>query len=128
MKATKTLLGVCLALICLVGVGGCSNKGRYAGKVSVVVSDQLQAQGVSLVDWRFSESQKSFGVKLRTNSPMPKQTYVTLSGPGIGRIGSPIPVGERINQGDWIDFGGSNALGNPFANFPDSGTITIDVR
>ena len=59
---------------------------------------------------------------------MDKQTYIVISGPGIGQTGSPIPVGERINRGDWIDFGGSQALGNPFTNFPESGTVTIDLR
>ena len=107
---------------------GCSNKGKRAGKVDVVVSDRLKEKGVSLVDWRYSESEKSFGVKLKTSKPLDKQTYIVISGPNIGQVGSPIPVGDAINQGEWIDFGGSKAFGNPFDNFPESGTITIDVK
>jgi hypothetical protein len=107
--------------------GGCSNKGKYAGKVNVVVSERLQAQGVSLEDWRYSESDKSFGVKLKTSRPVDKQTYLIVSGPGIGQLKSPIPVGDAINRGEWIDYGGTKAFGNPFDNFPESGTITLDV-
>jgi hypothetical protein len=106
---------------------GCSNKGKYAGKVNVVLSERLQAKGVSLEDWRYSESEKSFGVKLKTSQPVDKQTYLIISGPGIGKVKSPIPVGDLINRGEWIDYGGTKALGNPFENFPDSGTITIDL-
>jgi hypothetical protein len=109
-------------------VVGCSNKGKYAGKVNVEVSKRAAEMGVSVEDWRYSESDKSFGVKLKTSKPLDKQTYIELRGPGIGMVTSPIPVGDTINQGKWIDFGGSLAFGNPFASFPESGTITVDVR
>lgn len=121
--------GATLAILLLLSVGvGCSNKGGRAGKVEVVLSERLKQKGVTLEDWRYSDSQKTFGVKLSASSPVEKHTYLTISGPGIGQVGSPIPAGDRINKKEWIDFGGSNALGNPFANFPDSGTITIDAR
>lgn len=125
MRGRAWALGV-VALVLF--VAGCSNKGGRAGKVEVVLSEKLKAKGVALVDWRYSPSEKSFGVKLKASEPVEKQTYIVINGPGLSRIGSPVPVGERINKGDWIDFGGSKALGNPFENFPESGTITIDVR
>jgi hypothetical protein len=120
--------GACGLLVLAFFGLGCSNKGKYAGKVEVVVGKNLQAKGVSLVDWRYSESQKSFGIKLKAAQPVEKHTYLEITGPGIGRAGSPIPMGESINKGEWIDFGGTKALGNPFEHFPDSGTITIDTR
>lgn len=120
--------GVLLTAILVLFAGGCSNKGGRAGKVNVVVSERLKQKGVTLEDWRYSDSQKSFGVKLKASSPVEKHTYLIISGPGIGQASSPIPVGESINKKEWIDFGGTKALGNPFANFPESGTITIDAR
>jgi hypothetical protein len=120
--------GVVLATVLIPCAGGCSNKGARAGKVQVVLSERLKQKGVSLEDWRYSESEKSFGVKLKASSPVDKQTYLTISGPGIGQVSSPIPVGDSINKEEWIDFGGTKALGNPFDNFPESGTITIDVK
>lgn len=122
------ILVCCLIVGSLLIVAGCSNKGKYAGKLNVVVSDRLKDKGVSLEDWRYSDSDKSFGIKLRTSQKLPEQTYLTLSGPGIGQIGSPVPVGKRINEGEWIDFGGSMAFGNPFDRLTESGTITIDLR
>jgi len=116
------------AAILLVFATGCSNKGKYAGKVTVEVSKRLQEKGVSLADWRYSESDKSFGIKLTTSRPVDKHTYLIISGPNIGQVTSPIPAGDKINEGAWIDYGGSVAFGNPFANFPESGTITIDVK
>lgn len=106
---------------------GCSNKGKYADKVNVVVSDQLKEQGVFLVDWRFSDSQDTFGIKLKTNEPVKKQTYLSIKGPEIGELRSMGPVGNSINKGEWIDYGGSEAFGNAFENFPANGTITIDT-
>src|SRR5262245_59839837 len=117
-----TGIGMVLFLALL---AGCSNKGGREGKVNVVVSKRLEEQGVSVVDWRYSSSDKSFGVKLKASKELSKHTYLTVSGPGIGNAGSPIPMGEKINKGEWIDFGGSKALGNPFDSFPESGTITI---
>jgi hypothetical protein len=114
-----------VAALCAVG---CSNKGKYAGKVNVEVSKVLQERGVSLEDWRYSESDKSFGIKLKTGKPVDKHTYLVISGPGIGQVSSPIPCGDDINQGKWIDFGGTKAFGNPFDSFPESGTITIDAK
>jgi hypothetical protein len=107
---------------------GCSNKGKYEGKVKVEVSQRLQERGVSLADWRYSETDKSFGIKLKSSKPIDKQTYLVISGPGIGQVSSPLPFGDAINEGKWIDFGGSKAFGNPFDNFPESGTITIDAK
>ncbi len=120
--------GVALLAVLALVAGGCSNKGSREGKVNVVVSDRLKDKGVSLEDWRYSDSEKTFGVKLKTSKPVDKQTYLIISGPGIGQAGSPIPAGDHINKGEWIDFGGTKALGNPFDNFPQSGTITIDAR
>jgi hypothetical protein len=115
-------------VVVAVFAAGCSNKGKYAGKVNVEVSKRLADLGVSLVDWRFSESEKSFGIKLKTSKPLDKQTYIVIRGDGVGQVSSPIPVGDDINQGKWIDYGGSKAFGNPFDNFPESGTITVDLR
>lgn len=120
--------GVVLVAVLILFVSGCSNKGGRAGKVEVVLSERLKQKGVSLEDWRYSESEKSFGVKLKASSPVDKHTYLIISGPGIGQVSSPIPAGDSINKKEWIDFGGTKALGNPFANFPQSGTITIDAR
>ncbi len=110
---TRTLVS-CLIMACLLFVVGCSNKGKYAGKLNVVVSDRLKDKGVSLVDWRYSDSEKSFGIKLRASQKVSEQTYLTLSGSGIGQIGSPVPVGKRINEGQWIDFGGRHGLRQSF--------------
>ena len=63
-----------------------------------------------------------------TSNPVPKQTYLTINGPGLSNVQSLAPSGDKINAGEWIDYGGSKALGNPIANFPDEGTITIDTR
>jgi hypothetical protein len=120
--------GVVLAVVLNLFAGGCSNKGGRAGKVEVVLSERLKQKGVSLEDWRYSESEKSFGVKLKASSPVDKHTYLIISGPGIGQVSSPTPAGDRINKKEWIDFGGTKALGNPFENFPQSGTITLDAR
>ena len=120
--------GVVLTAFLILVAGGCSNKGGRAGKVEVVLSERLKQKGISLEDWRYSESEKSFGVKLKASNPVEKHTYLQISGPGIGQVGSPIPAGDHINKKEWIDYGGSKALGNPFANFPRSGTITIDER
>jgi hypothetical protein len=119
---------IALLLIGLLCAAGCSNKSGREGKVEVVVSERLKQKGVTLEDWRYSDSDKTFGIKLKTSQPVSKHTYPIISGPGLGQIGSPIPAGDKINRGEWIDFGGSVAFGNPFANFPDSGTITIDAR
>jgi hypothetical protein len=125
---SRARAATCLLLALALFAVGCSNKGKYAGKVNVEVSKQLADKKVSVVDWRYSESEKSFGVKLKTSKPLDKQTYIVVRGPGIGMVGSPIPVGDTINEGKWIDFGGSLAFGNPFDHFPESGTITIDLR
>ena len=119
---------VALVAVLILFAGGCSNKGGRAGKVEVVLSERLKQKGVTLEDWRYSESQKSFGIKLKASSPVDKHNYLTISGPGIGQASSPIPAGDSINKKEWIDFGGTKALGNPFENFPQSGTITIDAR
>ncbi|QEL18916.1 hypothetical protein [Limnoglobus roseus] len=107
---------------------GCSNKGDREGKVTVVVGKNLQALDVTLVDWRYSASEQTFGVKLKTAKPVPKHTYLILSGPGLSNVQSLLPSGEAINEGRWVDYGGSKALGNPIANFPTEGEITIDTR
>lgn len=124
---TRVVASVAAAALVLFAAG-CSNKGGRAGKVEVVLSERLKEKGVTLVDWRFSNSEKSFGVKLKASQPVEKQTYLEINGPGLNRVRSLTPSGERINKGEWIDFGGSKALGNPFENFPESGTITIDAR
>ena len=118
---------VALAAITLLGLG-CSSKGKYAGKLNVVVGDRLKQMGVSVDEWRYSDSEKAFGVKLKTSRPLDKQTYITINISGRGMAGSPIPVGEKVNKNEWMDFGGSVAFGNPFADLPENGTITIDVR
>jgi hypothetical protein len=104
---------------------GCSNKGKYEGKVDVVVSDELKAMGVSLVDWRYTEPEKAFGIRLKSSKPVDRRLHIAITGPRIGELISPGPVGDDINKAEWMDFGGTIGLGNPFANFPESGTITI---
>ena len=117
-----------IAAVLMIAVVGCSNKGGREGKVSVVVGKNLKALGVTLVDWRYSPSNQTFGIKLKAAKPVPKHTYLTISGPGLSNVQSLTPAGDEINAERWIDYGGSTALGNPVANFPDEGTITIDTR
>lgn len=117
-----------LSAILVLALVGCSNKGGREAKVTVVIGPHLQALGVTLVDWRYSKSEQTFGLKLKTSNPVPKQTYLTINGPGLSNVQSLAPSGDKINAGEWIDYGGSKALGNPIANFPDEGTITIDTR
>jgi hypothetical protein len=125
---TRHTVGITVLVAMVFILGGCSNKGGREGKVQVVLSERLKEKGVVLEDWRYSPSEKSFGIKLKTTKPVDKHIYIMISGPGIGQVKSPVPAGDAINQGEWIDFAGSKAFGNPFDNFPDSGTITIDAR
>lgn len=122
------LLRLSLAAVLMLVAVGCSNKGGREGKVTVVVGKNLEALGVTLVDWRYSPSGQTFGIKLKASNPVPKQTYVTLNGPGLSNVQSLSPSGDNINAEKWMDFGGSKVLGNPIANFPEEGTITIDTR
>jgi hypothetical protein len=85
---------------------GCSNKGGYAGKVTVVVGDRLKAKGVELVDWRYSASAKSFGFKLRAQQPVEDHLKITTRISGRGAVSPVGSVGRRINNGEWIDVGG----------------------
>jgi len=39
-------IGMLAAVMFLLGTVGCSNKGKYAGKVTVVVGESLKAKGV----------------------------------------------------------------------------------
>lgn len=117
-----------LFVLLIVSGFACSNKGDREGKVNVVIGKNLQAIGVSLVDWRYSASNQTFGIKLKSSTPVPKHTYLILSGPGLSNVQSLMSSGDSINKEEWIDFGGSKALGNPIANFPSEGTITVDTR
>lgn len=127
MRFSRSIRLTLISVLMLAAVG-CSNKGGREGKVEVVVGKNLRALGVTLVDWRYSPSGQTFGVKLKAANPLPKQTYLILSGPGLSNVQSLSPSGNDINAEKWIDFGGSKALGDPMANFPTEGTITIDTR
>lgn len=115
-------------VILLLFAVGCSNKSGREGKVTVNLGRNLQALDITLVDWRYSDSNQTFGVKLKAARPVPKHTYLIISGPGLQNVQSLMSSGDEINAGAWIDFGGSSALGNPMANFPTEGTITVDTR
>lgn len=104
---------------------GCSNKSGLEGKVQVVLSERLKERGVTLIDWRFYKANKTFGVRLQANPPIEGKLHLVLSGPGLGnlRTGN---MAKDINAGNWVDFGGTVAFGNPLDNFPEEGTVTVD--
>jgi hypothetical protein len=122
------LLTLLLVAALMSAATGCSNKGGREGKVTVTVGKNLQALGVTLVDWRYSPSNQTFGVKLKAANPVPKHTYLIISGTGMSNVQSLASSGDAINAEAWVDYGGSKALGNPIASFPEEGTITIDTR
>lgn len=126
-----TGIGLLAAAILLLGAAGCSNKGKYAGKVTVVVSDRLKAKGVELVDWRHSASEKSFGFKLKARQPVEDNLKITIRVSGRGAISPVFSVGKKINNSEWIDVGGRlmGEFGDnyPFQDLPEGGTITIDL-
>jgi len=124
-------IGMLAAVMFLLGTVGCSNKGKYAGKVTVVVGEPLKAKGVELVDWRHSASEKSFGVKLKARQPVEDNLKITIRVSGRGPISPAGSVGKQINNGEWIDVGGRlmGQFGDnyPFQDLPEGGTITIDL-
>jgi hypothetical protein len=107
----RSWVGGVLAAVLVLFATGCSNKGGRAGKVEVVLSERLKQQGVSLEDWRYSESAKSFGVKLKASQPVEKHTYLVISGPDIGRVGSPIPAGTASTSKSGSISGGARPWG-----------------
>jgi hypothetical protein len=119
-----TLIGLTLPFLLL----GCNSKGKYGGKIKVEASAALQKLGVTVKDWRYSEKDKTFGVQLSASQDFGPPNQIAVQIPTRGSFSSPIPLRLKAGETQWIDFGGTNALGNPFSDLPEQGTITIDVR
>jgi hypothetical protein len=108
---------------------GCSNsKGKYAGKLKVEASPQLQQLGVTVADWRYSNVDKTFGVQVSASKDFGPPNNLDLNVQGQGRYSSPVPVKLKTGEKTWLDFGSSVAFGNPFENIADNTTITLELH
>jgi hypothetical protein len=124
------IYGVALiSLITSLGSLGCSNsKGKYAGKLKVEASPQIQQLGVTVADWRYSDSNKTFGVQVAASKDFGPPNYIDVHVSGHGTFSSPVPVKLKAGEKTWIDFGGSVAFGNPSDDLSDNTTITLDLH
>jgi hypothetical protein len=121
-----TALGLIAALVLETGCG--NSKGKYAGKLKVEASPQLQQLGVAVTDWRYSDSDKTFGVQVSASKDFGPPNYIDLRVVGQGTYSSPVPVKLKAGEKTWLDFGGSVAFGNPFENIADNTTITLELH
>jgi hypothetical protein len=125
---------VCIRWLAVIGLIstlslGCSNsKGKYAGKLKVEASPQLQQLGVTVTDWRYSNSDKTFGVQISASKDFGPPNNVDVNVQGQGRYSSPVPVKLKAGEKTWIDFGGSVAFGSPFESMADNTTITLELH
>lgn len=118
-----------LGLISTLSLLGCANsKGKYAGKLKVDASPQLQQLGVTVTDWRYSDSNKTFGVQLSASKDFGPPNNIDLRVQGRGTYSSPVPVKLKAGEKTWLDFGGSVAFGNPFDDLSDNTVITLELH
>jgi hypothetical protein len=118
-----------LALVSILGLVGCSNsKGKYAGKLKVEASPELEKKGVTLSDWRYSNSDKTFGVQLSASKDFGPPDKIDLRVEGHGTYSSPIAVKLKAGEKTWVDFSGSVAFGDPFENLPDDTKVILELR
>src|SRR5260370_13181065 len=111
---TKLKLLAGLVLISTLGMSGCANsKGKYAGKLKVEASPQLQQLGVTVTDWRYSDSNKTFGIQLSASKDFGPPNSIDLRVQGRGTYSSPVPVKLKAGEKTWHDFARSRAFGNP---------------
>ena len=97
-RQTRRLLVASLVLV-LAALPGCSSsKGKYAGKLKVEASPKLQELGVTVKEWRFSESDKTFGVQLSATKDFGPPNKIELSIEGKGRFSSPVPVKLKAGE------------------------------